>query len=163
MPKYKATAFEIEIGKRIRIRRKQLGMSQTALGDKLGVRFQQIHKYESGATSVAASQLSRVAGALNVHVGYFYGQDAAAAVGVDTAAVAGNIGPLTQRHAIDLLECFRAMKAPQRDALLKIAKALAAATANGRHDGHRDGRDVTRREEHTKHAPDAALIAVAAT
>jgi transcriptional regulator with XRE-family HTH domain len=128
MRKRKTTALEIEIGQRIRIRRRQLGMSQTALGDRLGVKFQQIQRYEKGMCRVPASELSDVAGALNVPVGYFFGHDAA--TGVDTAAVAGSIGLLTQRHAVDLLECFQAMKAPQRNALLEIAKALAAANAD---------------------------------
>jgi transcriptional regulator with XRE-family HTH domain len=128
MRKRKTTAIEIEIGKRIRIRRRQLGMTQTALGDKLGVKFQQIQRYEKGMCRVPASELSDVARALQMHIGYFFGHDDAAA-GIDTAALAGSIGLLTQRHAVDLLKCFEAMKSPQRNALLEIAKALAAANA----------------------------------
>lgn len=111
-------------------------MSQTTLGDKLNVTFQQIHKYESGTCRVPASQLSHIADALDVPVGYFYGQDAAA--GADAAPFAGNVMPLTQRHAVELLECFEAMKAPQRSALLEIAKVLAAA--NAPHHSHQDDR-----------------------
>jgi transcriptional regulator with XRE-family HTH domain len=145
MPKRKTTALEIEIGERIRTRRRQLRMTQTALGDKLGVTFQQIHKYESGKSRVPASQLRHVAGALDVHVGYFYGHDAAA--GVDTAGGAPGIGPLTQRHATDLLECFQVMKAPQRNALLRIAKALAAASVHVPDHSHggRSGADAASR------------------
>ena len=77
---------------------------------------------------VSASRLPHIASALDVHVGYFYGHDDAAA-GVDTAAVAGSIGLLTERHAIDLLEYFQGMTSAQRNALLEIAKAFAAANA----------------------------------
>jgi transcriptional regulator with XRE-family HTH domain len=126
MRKRETTALEIEIGKRIRIRRRQLGMTQTALGDKLGVRFQQIQRYEKGMCRVPASELSEVADALDVHVGYFYGHDDAVA-GIDAAAIANSIGLLTERHAVELLECFRAMTSEQRNALLTIARACAAA------------------------------------
>jgi transcriptional regulator with XRE-family HTH domain len=128
MRKRETTALDIQIGKRIRIRRRQLGISQTDLANKLGVAFQQVQKYENGKNRVPASRLPHVAGALDVHVGYFYGHDDAAA-GVDTAAVASSIGLLTERHAIDLLEYYQGMTSAQRNALLEIAKAFSAANA----------------------------------
>jgi transcriptional regulator with XRE-family HTH domain len=124
----RATALDIEIGRRIRIRRTQLGMSQTSLAEKLGVGFQQVQKYENATNRIPASRLPHVAGALDVQMGYFYGYDDAAA-GVDTAAVAGSIGLLTKRHAIDLLECFQAMTATQRSALLELARAVTVGNA----------------------------------
>jgi transcriptional regulator with XRE-family HTH domain len=127
MAKPTAMALDVQIGKRIRIRRMQLGMSQTDLAERIGVAFQQVQKYENGTNRVSASRLPNIAGALDVHVGYFYGHDDVAA-GVDTAAVAGSIGLLAGRHAIELLECFQAMTASQRNALLEMARALAAAS-----------------------------------
>jgi hypothetical protein len=52
-----------------------------------------------------------------------------AAAGVDAAVVASSIGLLAERHAIDLLELFQGMTSAQRNALLEIAKAFAAANA----------------------------------
>ncbi len=123
-----ATALDVEIGKRIRLRRMHLGMSQTNLAEKLGLAFQQVLKYENGRNRVSASRLLHIASALDVHVGYFYGHDDAAA-GLDTAVVANSIGLLAERNAIKLLQCFQGMTSAQRNALLKIAKVFAAANA----------------------------------
>jgi transcriptional regulator with XRE-family HTH domain len=128
MRKRETTVIDTEIGNRIRIRRRQLNMSQTDLAEKLGVAFQQVQKYENGKNRVPASRLSCIANALDAHVGYFYGHDDASA-GIDTAVVAGSIGLLAERHAIDLLELFQGMTSAQRNALLEIAKAFAAANA----------------------------------
>ncbi len=128
MTKPTATALDVQIGQRIRVRRMQLGMSQTELAKRIGVAFQQVQKYENGTNRVPASRLPHVAGALDVHVGHFYGHDDVPA-GLDTAAVSSSIGLLAERHAIELLECFQAMTASQRNALLEIARALAACRA----------------------------------
>jgi transcriptional regulator with XRE-family HTH domain len=103
-------------------------MSQTDLAEKLGVAHQQVQKYENGTNRVSASRLPNIAEALDVQVGYFYGHGDSAA-GVDTAVVAGSIGLLAERHAIDLLGYFHGMTSAQRNALLEIAKAFAAANA----------------------------------
>ena len=54
------------------MRRKMLGLSQEKLGDKLGITFQQIQKYEKGTNRISASRLQQVARALSVPVEYFY-------------------------------------------------------------------------------------------
>jgi transcriptional regulator with XRE-family HTH domain len=63
---------DIYVGLRIRDRRKELGFSQTALGDEVGVAFQQIQKYENGRNRVGASRLAAIAKALEVPVDYFF-------------------------------------------------------------------------------------------
>jgi transcriptional regulator with XRE-family HTH domain len=67
---------DIAVGKKIRIRRIQVGMSQTKLGDQLGVTFQQIQKYERGANRVSCSRLVEIAKALDVPTGYFFDERA---------------------------------------------------------------------------------------
>jgi transcriptional regulator with XRE-family HTH domain len=64
---------EVEMGHRIRLRRVEQSMSQQELGDKLGVSFQQIQKYEKGVNRVGASRLEQIAGALSVPVNFFFG------------------------------------------------------------------------------------------
>jgi transcriptional regulator with XRE-family HTH domain len=123
-----ATELDTQIGERIRIRRRQLNMTQTELAKKLGLAFQQVQKYENGGNRVPASRLPYVAAALDVNLGYFYGHDDAAA-GLGAKVIASSIGLLAERHAIDLLELFRDMTSAQRNALLEIAKAFAAANA----------------------------------
>jgi transcriptional regulator with XRE-family HTH domain len=63
---------DIEIGRRIRALRLERGITQTQLGNLLGVTFQQIQKYEKGANRVAAARLQRVAQALDVPIMFFY-------------------------------------------------------------------------------------------
>ncbi len=70
----KGTADPIDryVGSRVRVRRLGLGMSQTTLGQAIGVTFQQVQKYENGANRVGASNLYKMAKALGVDVGFFY-------------------------------------------------------------------------------------------
>ena len=60
------------VGLRIRMRRKELGVSQEKLAEALGLTFQQVQKYERAANRVSASKLFEIARALDTSVGYFY-------------------------------------------------------------------------------------------
>ena len=60
------------IGRRIRERRRALGMNQTTLADALGLTFQQVQKYERGFNHVSACRLYEIAGILNVAIGNFF-------------------------------------------------------------------------------------------
>ncbi|MGE0749603.1 MAG: helix-turn-helix domain-containing protein [Variibacter sp.] len=63
---------DVEVGRRIRIRRLERQMSQTELATRLGVTFQQVQKYEKGLNRVGAGRLMRVAEALEVPVSFFF-------------------------------------------------------------------------------------------
>ena len=60
------------VGQRVRLARLAKGMSQSGLGDAVGVTFQQIQKYEKGANRVSASKLSECAAILDVDIAYFF-------------------------------------------------------------------------------------------
>ena len=64
--------IDVHVGKRIRMRRQFLGMSQATLAEQLGVTFQQVQKYEGGANRVSASRLAEVAHILDVPVPHFF-------------------------------------------------------------------------------------------
>jgi transcriptional regulator with XRE-family HTH domain len=64
--------IDIHIGKRLRIKRKAAGLSQTRLGEMLGVTYQQIQKYERAVNRISASCLFRLAFLLDVPVEWFY-------------------------------------------------------------------------------------------
>ena len=66
---------DIEMGKKIRLRRVEQRISQSDLGEKLGVSFQQVQKYEKGVNRVGASRLQQIAAALDVPVTFFYDSD----------------------------------------------------------------------------------------
>ena len=62
---------DIEIGRRIRLRRVEIKISQSELADKLGVSFQQVQKYEKGVNRVGAARLQKIAAALDVPLTFF--------------------------------------------------------------------------------------------
>ena len=64
--------LDLHVGRRVRWRRRLLGLTQTNLADLIGVRFQQVQKYEAAANKVSAAMLWKLAGALGVDVQYFY-------------------------------------------------------------------------------------------
>jgi len=60
------------IGKRIRRRRRLLGLTQQQLAEAVGTRFQQIQRYEAGSNRIPASRLYETAVALGVPIQYFF-------------------------------------------------------------------------------------------
>ena len=65
-------ALDSHVGRRVRERRKHLGLSQTELAERLGLSFQQVQKYENGGNRISAGTLGRIAEALDVPVGFFF-------------------------------------------------------------------------------------------
>lgn len=63
---------DVEVGKKIRVQRTMRKMSQTELGNRIGVTFQQVQKYERGSNRVSASKLVEIARALDVDVRLFF-------------------------------------------------------------------------------------------
>jgi transcriptional regulator with XRE-family HTH domain len=68
----KPDVVDIEVGQRIKIQRLAAGLSQTALGEDVGITFQQIQKYEKGANRVGIGRLTRIARVLDVSVNSFF-------------------------------------------------------------------------------------------
>ena len=63
--------IDVYVGDRVKSRRKGLRISQTMLGQELGVSFQQVQKYENSMNRIGASNLLKIAKALGVEVAYF--------------------------------------------------------------------------------------------
>jgi transcriptional regulator with XRE-family HTH domain len=59
---------DVEVGRRVRIRRQQLSMSQTDLANQLKLTFQQVQKYEKGTNRVSCSRLFEMAKAMKCSV-----------------------------------------------------------------------------------------------
>jgi transcriptional regulator with XRE-family HTH domain len=72
MKKPRPHAVDIEVGALLRMRRHMLGVSQEALGGQMGISFQQIQKYESGANRLSASRLHAVSILLDVSIEFFF-------------------------------------------------------------------------------------------
>ena len=72
MEKKSPTPVDHHIGTRVRRRRMALGMSQEALGDALGLTFQQVQKYEKGTNRIGASRLLQISAILGVGIEFFF-------------------------------------------------------------------------------------------
>jgi transcriptional regulator with XRE-family HTH domain len=77
------------VGARVRMRRKMLAMSQEKLGDALGITYQQVQKYERGATRIGASRLQQISHILEMPVAFFFegAPNASAPHGFDGSAL----------------------------------------------------------------------------
>jgi transcriptional regulator with XRE-family HTH domain len=84
--------IDLHLGKRLRRRRRMMKLTQEQLAATVGVRFQQIQKYECGANRISASRLWLLSQALEAPIGYFYEglvnllDDAAGGGGGETAS-----------------------------------------------------------------------------
>src|SRR5262249_52726692 len=89
--------IDLHVGSRVRLQRMLLGMSQEKLGERLGLTFQQIQKYEKGINRIGASRLFDLAQVLGVNVQFFYDE----APGVMGAANNGlaSVGGFAERPA----------------------------------------------------------------
>ena len=67
--------IDVYVGSQIRTRRLLLGMNQEELAQRLGLTFQQVQKYESGANRVSASRLWEIAAIVKMPIGYFFPTD----------------------------------------------------------------------------------------
>jgi transcriptional regulator with XRE-family HTH domain len=72
MAKKSPNPIDTHVGKRVRMRRKMLGMSQGKLADALGLTFQQVQKYEKGTNRISASRLQHIASILQVPIPFFF-------------------------------------------------------------------------------------------
>jgi transcriptional regulator with XRE-family HTH domain len=72
MQKDGANPIDVHVGKRVRMRRMMLAMSQEKLGDALGLTFQQVQKYEKGTNRISASRLQQISLVLQVPVPFFF-------------------------------------------------------------------------------------------
>ena len=109
--------FDIEVGKRVRFRREELGISQTDLGRPLGLTFQQIQKYEKGANRISASKLYEMSKVLDVTCAWLMGEDGAPS--------ADEIPPAADNRAQKMLAAWRRLDPNGQDAILDLARRLA--------------------------------------
>jgi transcriptional regulator with XRE-family HTH domain len=117
------------VGSRVRMRRLMLGMSQEKLGDKLGLTFQQVQKYEKGTNRVSASRLQQLSGILNVPIPFFFEgvpQPGGAARQTQGTSVAFITDFLGRADGHELVKAFRRIKkAPLRRAIVRMVEAIA--------------------------------------
>ncbi len=129
---------DVHVGARLRVRRTLLGMSQTTLGDAIGLTFQQVQKYERGSNRISASRLFALSRVLDVPIEYFF-DDMPTAVAASSPAQGGGRtkkppryepDPMATRETLQLVRGYYKIRDPQiRKRLFELTKALGAAAS----------------------------------
>ena len=128
-----AHPVDVHVGKRLRARRRLLGLTQEILAKAVDIRFQQIQKYESGANRVSASRLWSLAKALDVPVSYFFdgmnGHEPQLDFTLESEygfAEAPAAEILDDKETIDLVRYYYQLNKEPRRRLLDLAKAMSS-------------------------------------
>ncbi len=127
---------DVHAGARLRVRRTLLGMTQTSLGDAIGLTFQQVQKYERGMDRMTSSRLYDLARVLDVPVQHFFDDmPAAVAAGSPTNTKRGRAKKppsyesdiKATQETIQLVRAYNKIRDPEiRKRLRELAKALGA-------------------------------------
>ncbi len=129
---------DVHVGARVRQRRTLLGMTQTGLGDALGLTFQQVQKYERGTNRVSASRLYDLSQVLDVSIEHFF-EDMPADVAANPPAKGRGkakeppgyeLDPMIKRETLELVRAYYKIEnAGVRKRLYHFTKAMGAADA----------------------------------
>jgi len=119
-----AHPVDLHVGKRIRQRRWLVGMTQQQLAEQVGIKFQQIQKYETGANRVSASRLWDIASTLDVSINFFFdGLQAEKGVKIQSDAMPSDL--MGDKEALDLVRSYYAIPENQRRRLFDLARVLS--------------------------------------
>ena len=125
------------VGSRVRIRRPMLDMSQTDLGNALGLTFQQVQKYEKGFNRISASRLQHISQILQVPVPFFF-ESAPAASGVrpsgaktaETPSLSYVSDFLATSDGLSLVKAFMCIEDPKlRRAIVRLVEEIVPENA----------------------------------
>ena len=111
--------FNIHLGKKLRMRRLSLGLTQTKVANAINVTFQQIQKYEKGTNGVSSSRLLQLSVFLKVPVNYFY-EDYA-----ENTKIEENTPPQDETSDLNysfLVKIFSKLSGNQKTKVLQILK-----------------------------------------
>ena len=123
-----ANDIDLHLGRRLRRRRRLLGLTQQQLATTVGIRFQQIQKYECGANRISAARLWQLSEALEIPIGYFYDgltelqarREREAPVAADSKS--GEV--MARKETMDLIRAYYQLGERPRRRLLDLAKSL---------------------------------------
>tara|TARA_Y100001954_G_C15554292_1_gene475398 strand:- start:166 stop:639 length:474 start_codon:yes stop_codon:yes gene_type:complete len=136
-------AVDVHVGKRVRLRRTLLGMSQEQLGASLNITFQQVQKYERGANRISASRLWDISQILDIQVSYFFDDmtDDTMRSSPRRVSRGENIDfddenvrdPMARRETLELVRTYYSIGRPKvRKRITEMVKSLAT-TINEKH------------------------------
>jgi transcriptional regulator with XRE-family HTH domain len=119
------------VGSRLRLLRMQAGMSQEALGNRLGLTFQQVQKYEKGQNRIGASRLYQLSRILRTPVGFFF-DGLPDETSDDPAVLSPTLGFLSTSEGYELNVAFsRVRDAGARRKIVELVQSLAALPSEG--------------------------------
>ncbi|QDY69143.1 helix-turn-helix domain-containing protein [Qingshengfaniella alkalisoli] len=118
---------DVYVGKKIRHRRWMIGMTQQQLAEKVGIKFQQIQKYETGMNRVSASRLWDISDALQVPVAYFFEGFDPEVEQTQMLAKGAPADILSDKEALELVRSYYAIPENQRRQLFELARVLSDA------------------------------------
>ena len=134
--------IDVHVGARLRARRTLLGLSQTALGDAMGVTFQQMQKYEGGHNRISASRLYDASKLLDVDIGYFFDEMDRATKSESPARLSRQKSkrsplkppksedPLHKRETLELVRAYYRITDPKiRGHVRKLFQSAASASS----------------------------------
>lgn len=126
--------IDTHVGKRLRMRRTMLGLSQEALAKAVGITFQQVQKYEKGANAMNANRLYEFAKCMNIPVAYFFegleaiipAEKPATAFEEQTATFEFAGQPVSDRESLEMMKAFKRIKEqPVRKRMADLVRAVA--------------------------------------
>ncbi|WP_293452336.1 helix-turn-helix transcriptional regulator [Planktotalea sp.] len=121
-----AHPVDVHVGKRIRHRRWLVGVTQQQLAEKVGIKFQQIQKYETGANRVSASRLWDIAESLDVDVSFFFsGIDSVEEETENSSQSRIPSDILNDKEALDLVRSYYSIPEEQRRRLFDLVRVLS--------------------------------------
>ena len=119
-----AHPVDVHVGKRIRHRRWLVGMTQQQLAQHVGIKFQQIQKYETGANRVSASRLWDISETLEVPISFFFeGLEREQAQQSATDSVPPDL--MGDKEALELIRSYYSIPENQRRQLFDLARVLS--------------------------------------
>lgn len=119
-----AHPVDVHVGKRIRHRRWLVGMTQQQLAQHVGIKFQQIQKYETGANRVSASRLWDISETLEVPISFFFeGLEREQAQQSATNSVPPDL--MGDKEALELIRSYYSIPENQRRRLFDLARVLS--------------------------------------
>ena len=129
------TAYvDAHVGGRLRERRILLGLSQTRLGESLGLSFQQIQKYERGIDRISVGRLVHLAHVLEVPITYFFDElsEPGETVGLAASVAKANAGeaaedPMSKRETLELVRAYYQIEQPElRKHIFALIRSIAS-------------------------------------
>ena len=135
-------AIDVHVGARLRARRRFLRLSQTAVGNAIGVSFQQLRKYENGHNRISAGRLYDLAQVLGVDIAYFFDEIDPATHNESPVQVrhreskqsfqepSGSEDPFEMRETWELVQAYYKISNPTvRDHFRSLVQSAASASS----------------------------------